>query len=123
MQDGNPCVRMPWAHPKELTWSFLTGVLFPRGQHEEEFVGHRGHRTGALGTRAPTGARLPVNRTVRHRGHNGLLTMGEQGLKCGFHEPSQRASTPSTLGHLFITWHRHLPRSVSWLGEMVHYKP
>ena len=122
-QDVNPCVRMRLAHPNELTWYSLHGVLFHIGQHEAEFVCHRGQRTGAIGTIAPTRARVPVNRTVLHRGHKGLFNMGEQGLKFAFHEPSHRASTPSTLGPLCITWHRHLPLSVSWLGEMVHYKP
>ena len=91
MQHVNPCVRIRLAHPKELALYFLNGILFQVGPNDEQLVGHRGQRTGAIGTIAATRAGLPVKRAVLHVGHKGLLKMREQGLKFGFREPSQRA--------------------------------
>jgi len=91
MQHVNPLVRMRLTHPKELSLHLLNGMLFHVGQNEEQFVRARGQRTGVIGTIAATHAGLSINRAVMHGGHKSLLEMGQQALKFGFRESSQRA--------------------------------
>src|SRR5262245_13193539 len=98
-------------------------MLLQVGENEAQLVRQRGQRTGAIRTVAATRAGLPINRARLHGGHKGPLKMGQQSVKFGCREPGHRAYAPGTLSDLFITWHRHLPPSLSCLWEMLQYKP
>ena len=41
-QEMNPLIGRRLGPPKELPWYFLNGMLLPRRQHEEPFVGYGG---------------------------------------------------------------------------------
>ena len=82
----NPLVRMRLTHPKALALHRLTGMLLHLGQHEQPFVRARGPWTGAICRVTAIRARLPIHRLLIHVGHQRLLNMGQQGLKCVFRE-------------------------------------
>jgi len=66
-------------------------MLFQVSQDEEQLVGRRWERTGFIRPVAAARAGLPINRAVRHVGHQRLLEMGQQSLKFGFRESGQRS--------------------------------
>jgi hypothetical protein len=91
MPQVNPWVRMRLTHPQELALHLLNGSLLHAGRNEQQFVRARGQWTGAICRVTATRARLPLKRTLIHRGHKRLRKRGQQGLKCGSRESGQRS--------------------------------
>jgi hypothetical protein len=112
MPDVNPGVRMRLAHPKELSWHFLNRMLLHIRQHAEPFLGYRGSRTMVIGTITTAGAGWPLNGTVLQIGRPCRLEMPQQHLECLLGEAGHRLSTPGTLGHIRVAWHRHLQYAI-----------
>jgi hypothetical protein len=78
MAPMNPLVRMRWGHPKELSWDFLDGILLQIGQHQEQFVRHRGSGTMVIQTVTTACTGVPIDGAVPHIGPSRVLEMRQQ---------------------------------------------
>jgi hypothetical protein len=108
MEEMHPRMRMRLGHPKELSWHCLNGVLGHIRQHDELFVGYRRSRTMVIGPVTTARAGWPIDGAVLQRGRQRVLERGQQRGECWLGSPRHRPSTPGTLGHILVAWHRHL---------------